>query len=108
MDLRSYYRKVRETEAGLTGEHHVMVSLPTSEGGKEGVRTEVPRSIAATLIAEGRARVATREEAAEFHTANREAKARHDQQEAADRIQVMVIPSQDLKPGGSGKQRDRS
>ncbi len=44
MDLRSYYRKVREAEAALTGEHFVMVSLETPEGGKEGVRTEASRA----------------------------------------------------------------
>ena len=83
MDLRAYYRKVREAEATLTGEHFVMVSLATSEGGKAGVRTEVPRAIAAKLIAEGAARVATEEEAPEFHEANREAQEQHDQEEAA-------------------------
>ena len=77
-----------------TGEHIVMVSLETSEGGKAGVRTEVPRAIAAKLIAEGRARVATEEEAHEFHEANREARAAHEQEEAAKRVQVMVIPAQ--------------
>ncbi len=103
MDLRAYYRKVREAEAGLAGEHIVMVSLETEEGGKSGIRTEVPRSIAARLIAEGRSRVASEEETELFREANREAKARHEQEEAARRVQVMVIPSQEFK-----KQRERS
>jgi len=97
MDLRAYYRKVREAEATLAGEHFVMVSLATSEGGKEGVRTEAPRAIAAKLIAEGRARVATEEEANEFHQGHREGKARHDREEDARRVQVVVIPSHDRK-----------
>jgi|SRR5579863_2559461 len=103
MDLRSYYRKVREAEAALIGEHFVMVSLETSEGGKAGVRTEVPRPIVAKLIAEERARMATEEEAREFHEANREGREAHAQEEAAKRVQVMVIPSSELK-----KQRERS
>ena len=41
MDIRTYYGKVRDAEATLTGEHFVMVSLATSEGGKAGVRTKV-------------------------------------------------------------------
>ena len=102
MDLRVYYGKVREAEAALTEEHPVMVSLATSEGGKAGVRTEVPRHIAARLLAEGRARVATPAEAGEFRQAHREAKEKYEQQEAARRIQVMVIPQHDLK------KRDRS
>ncbi len=103
MDLRSYYGKVRAADATLTGEHIVMVSLETSEGGKEGVRTEVPRAIAAKLIAEQRARVASAEEAAEFHEANRQAKVAHEETEAAKRVQVMVIPSHELR-----KQKERS
>ena len=103
MDLRSYYRKVREADATLAGEDFVMVSLETTEGGKAGVRTEVPRRIAARLIAELRARVATDDEAREFHEANRDARAAHEEEQAAKRVQVMVIPSHDLK-----KQRERS
>jgi hypothetical protein len=103
MDLRSYYRKVREADATLTAEDTVMVSFETTEGGRAGVRTEVPRVIAARLIAEQRARVATEDETRQFHQANREAKETHEQEEAARRVQVMVIPSHELK-----KQRERS
>src|SRR5579863_6639836 len=103
MDMRSYYKKVRDADAALTGEHFVMVSLETSEGGKAGVRTEVPRAIAARLIAEVRARVATEDETREFHEANREAREAHEESEAAKRVQVMVIPAHQLK-----KQKERS
>jgi hypothetical protein len=97
MDLRAYYRKIRETEALLTGESMVVVSIATPEGGKDGVRTEVPRMVAARLLAEGRARLAAEEETREFHDANREAREQFDQNEAARRMQVMVIPSQELR-----------
>ncbi len=103
MDLRSYYKKVRDAEAALKGEHFVMTSLDTPEGGKAGVKTEVSRCVAARLIAESRARVATEEEANAFYQAHREAKEAREQQEAAKRVQVMVIPSHELK-----KQKDRS
>jgi hypothetical protein len=103
MDLRTWYKKVRDAEAALTGEHFVIVSLATPEGGKEGVRTEAPRSIAARLIAETRARLASEEEAEEFREANRVALDRYDQEEAARRVQVMVIPAHRLK-----KQRERA
>ncbi len=102
MDLRSYYKKVRDAEATLAGEDFVMVSLATSEGGKEGVRTHAPRSIAARLIAEGRARVATAEEASEFHDEHRVAREKYEQEEAASRMQVMVVPARE-----SRKQRER-
>lgn len=103
MDVRAYYKKVREAEAGLTGEHVVTVSQDTPEGGKAGVKTEASRLIAAKLIAEGRARVATEDETRQFHEANREALERHEQNEAAKRVQVMVIPANELK-----KQKERN
>ncbi len=103
MDLKAYYGRVREAEAALTGESFVMVSLATSEGGKAGVRTEMPRLIAARLIAESRARLASDEEAAEFHEANRAAREKHEEDEAAKRVQVMVLPAREAK-----KQRERS
>jgi hypothetical protein len=93
MDLRAYYRKVREVEASISEEHVVLVSLATPEGGKAGVRTEAPRAIAAKLIAEGRARLANGEESEEFRTANRLAKEKFDQEEAARRMQVVVVPA---------------
>ena len=97
MDLRSYYQKIRDAEEMLTGESVVVVSLPTSEGGKPGVLTEAPRKVAAKLIAEGRAREASEEETQEFHANALEAKDRYDAEEAARRMHVMVIPSHDLR-----------
>ncbi len=103
MDLRTYYGKVRDAETTLAGEHFVMVSLATSEGGKAGVRTQVSRSIAARLIAETRARVANEEESQEFHEINRVARDQYDQEEAASRVQVVMVPARQAK-----KQRERS
>ena len=101
MDLRAYYRKLREAEAQLEGEEFVMVSLATPEGGKEGVRTEVTRGVAARLLAEGRARLASAEEAGEYREAVREEKARIDEEIAARQVQVMVMPA----PNDRGKKR---
>lgn len=105
MDLRSYYKKVREAEAALKGDHFVVVSLDTPEGGKAGVCTEAARHTAARLIAESRARLATQEEAQEFHETHREAKAAYEQEQAANRVQVVVIPSQEPKKAKEPKER---
>jgi hypothetical protein len=94
MDLRAYYRRVREVEVSITEDHVVVVSLATPEGGKAGVRTEVPKAIAAKLIAEGRARLGSEEEADEFRSANRQAKEKFDQEEAARRMHVVVMPAE--------------
>jgi hypothetical protein len=97
MDLRSYYKKVRDTEATLKGDEVVVVSLETAEGGKAGVRTEAPRSVAATLIAEGRARLATNEETADFREAMQAAREKYESEEAARRVQVVVMPASEAR-----------
>ncbi len=66
MDLREYYRKIRQVEAGIRDEFVVIVSRATRDGGKAGVKTDVPRSLAAKLIVEEKAELASAEEAARF------------------------------------------
>jgi hypothetical protein len=97
MDLRSYYKKVRDAEATLKGNDIVLVSLVTSEGGKEGIFTEAPRGVASKLIAEGRARVATDAEASEFREGLRAAREKYEQEEAARRLQVVMVPAKNAR-----------
>jgi hypothetical protein len=97
MDVRTYYKKVREAEATVKGKDAIVVSLATPEGGKEGVRTEAPREIAAKLIAEGRARLATKAEIEAYRQGLRAARERHEHQEAARRVQVVVMPADNKK-----------
>ncbi len=66
MDLKAYYKKIREAERLLQGEYQFMVSLATPDGGKEGVMTEVATEIASRLIVERKARRASEEEARKF------------------------------------------
>lgn len=67
MDLQVYYQDIREVEAAIPTEFAVIVSLATKDGGREGVKTEVSRQIAARSVVEGRARLASEEEAREFY-----------------------------------------
>lgn len=93
MDLRAYYKKVRETEATLPSPHAVVVSLATSDGGTAGVTTEVSTQIAARMLVEGSARVATAEEGVEFRALNERRKLAADEAAAANRLQVVVVPA---------------
>jgi hypothetical protein len=103
MDVRSYYKRVKDTEEALQGSEIVLVSLETPEGGKPGVLTEAPRGVAARMIAERRARVATEAEAAEFREGLRAARRKHEREEAARRVQIVVMPQADDK--GNAKER---
>jgi hypothetical protein len=62
MDLRQYFRKIREVEASIAEPYPLVTSLATEDGGKAGVVAEVPRYEAARTIVEGRARLANDEE----------------------------------------------
>jgi len=66
MDLRAYYQKIRKIEASITATDVVVVSRETPDGGKPGVRSDVPRSLAARLIAEEKADLASSEDAKQF------------------------------------------
>jgi hypothetical protein len=66
MDLRVYYQKLRKIETELIEPFVVLVSRETPDGGKPGVMTEVPRSVAAKMAAEERADIATPEQSTQF------------------------------------------
>lgn len=107
MDLQVYYRKIRELEESLKDPSVVVVSLETPGGGRAGVRTEVARRIAARMIVEGGARLASAEESREFLEDNAEAKRRADQVAAAARMQFAVVTPHEfrrLKGGQAAKE----
>ncbi|MBV9503810.1 MAG: hypothetical protein JO323_02270 [Acidobacteriia bacterium] len=62
MNLRGYYKRLRETESAIEEPFPVIVSLATPDGGKAGQRTEVSRALAARMITDGLARLATSDE----------------------------------------------
>lgn len=97
MDLQIYYKKIREAEEGLKDPSAVVVSLETADGGRAGIRTEVPRRIAAKMMVEGCARLASPEEAQKFQEQQAEAKRQADQAAAASRMQFTVISPTDLR-----------
>jgi hypothetical protein len=91
MDLKQYFRKLREIEAGIKEPYVMVSSLETSDGGKAGTISEVSRAIAAKSIAEGRAMLATEQEAKLY--AEKQLTARHAAEKAAlaSRLQVAIV-----------------
>ena len=63
MDLKLYYQKIRDTESKIPDVFPVIVSQETDDGGKAGSCAEVTRAVAAKMITEGTARLATAAEA---------------------------------------------
>lgn len=69
MDLRAYYQTIRKIEDEIAEESVILISREGPDDGRGGVKTEVRRALAARLIAEGKAELASAEQAAEFREA---------------------------------------
>jgi len=97
MNLRAYYQKVRDIEDTLVEAFVVLISHETPDGGKAGLFTEVPKQVAAKMIADGRASVASEEKAREFQEKKLEAKRVADQEAVASKMQLTVVPTADIR-----------
>ncbi|MBN9658675.1 MAG: hypothetical protein J0H49_10895 [Acidobacteria bacterium] len=91
MDLKGYFRKVKELEKKFQDREFYVVSLATQDGGKAGVLTQVSRRVGCQLIVEGKARRADEDEVAKFQADLAARRLAHEKQEAISRIQVQVI-----------------
>ncbi len=103
MDLRLYYQKVRNTEAEIAEAFPVVVSKETQDGGKDGRYAEVTRAIAAKMIVEGTARLATADEAKTYRDAQAEAKRIADQETEAAKVQFTVVSTSEMAKLTGGK-----
>jgi uncharacterized Fe-S cluster-containing radical SAM superfamily enzyme len=92
-----FYQKLRKIEHEISDPHVVVVSEETPDGGKAGHKAEVARHIAARLILEGRARLASAEESAEYRKTTVQALEDAEQRALAERVHVNVISDADLK-----------
>jgi hypothetical protein len=99
MDLRVYYQKLRKIEAEITEPFVVLVSRATPDGGKPGVMTDVPRELAARMVADERADLANPEQSALFREGVEKAwKAAQDAQ-AEKPVEVPIPSANPARPG---------
>ena len=68
MDLRNYFLKIREVESQIGEPYTIVVSVETGDGGRAGTPTEVSRALAAKMIVDGSARLATAKEKQAFQS----------------------------------------
>jgi hypothetical protein len=97
MNLRAYFQKIRAAELTIEEEAPLTVSLATDDGGLEGIKSEVPRELAAKLIVEGKVRLATPEEA-EAHRADQAERRRQlAERDASGRLQVAILSDRQVE-----------
>ncbi len=97
MDLRLFYQKVRQLEKEMTGSHAVVVSNETSDGGRPGQTAEVPKGVAARMIVEGKARLATAEECARHQAGVALAMDTAQRRELTGRTQARLLSDGDIE-----------
>jgi hypothetical protein len=97
MDLKVYYAKIRSLQATLAEEFPIVVSRETGDGGKAGTLTEVSRALAAKLVVDRVAELASEEAAKAFRARQAEAKAKADQLAEANKVQLTVLPLKELE-----------
>lgn len=96
MDLKRYYQKIRQVESSIVDAFAVVVSLETPEGGIPGTLTEVTPRVAAKMVVDGVAKLASDEEAQRLRAAQAEAQHAAEAAAAASRVQFTVVPSVEL------------
>ena len=107
MDLKAYYRRIRETEASFEDEFPVVKSLATESGGREGRLTETTRAVAARMLADGVAVLASAVEAAAHRKAAAAAKRAEEERRRAAQVQFAVLSEADLRALTQGGPRGR-
>jgi len=108
VDVRQYYRKVREIEATVTEPYPLVVSLETSDGGKAGKVSEVSRELAAKMIVEARVVLAGEEEKELYFQQQAARKKAAQQAEFARRVQVAIVSDSDLQTQIAGQKSNHS
>lgn len=103
MDIKQYFRKIKETESSITELYPVIVSLETSDGGKAGSLCEVPRAVAAKMIVERKATLASVEEREMFFQQQEIAKKAAEKAEMARRLQVAIVADSDFHNATTAK-----
>lgn len=92
MDLRIYYQKLRQKEREIEAPHVLIVSLETPDGGKGGQKTEVARLLAARMIIEGRARLASEAEIADYQAEQERGRLEAEEKALSGRLLVNLVP----------------
>lgn len=96
MDLKHYYQKIRDMETKIVDAFAVVVSLETADGGKPGTITEVIPKVAAKMVVDGVARLASADEAKQFRDQQAEALRVAEQMAASSKVQLTVLPTSEL------------
>ncbi len=96
MDLKEYYKEVAKIEASIKTPFAVVVSLSTPNGGREGLVSEVARSVAARMVADKQARLADAKEIKAYQRDREQELKRRDDAVSRERIRAALAVEDEL------------
>ncbi len=106
MDLKQYFKKIKDIEATLESPYPLIVSLETTDGGKAGTIVEVSRLEAAKAIAENRAVLASEEQKTAYVERELARKRAIEKAEMARRLQIAIVSNPEFRESQSSYERD--
>jgi hypothetical protein len=106
MDLKQYFKKIRDTEGEIEEQYPLIVSLDTPDGGKAGAIVEVSRLQAAKAIAENRAILATDDQRTAHYAREASRKKSAEKAELARRLQIAIISDPELRSEATKKEEE--
>ena len=104
MDLRVYYKRIHETKDKLTEDDVVVVSCATPDGGRAGVCNEVPKGLAAKMLVDGTAVLASEDVAKEFRSRQAAEKEKADREVAASKIPLTIMSTEEVTRLRAGRE----
>jgi hypothetical protein len=90
MESREFFRRARKLAAEIGQPFVVVSSKETTDGGREGVLSQVSRETAARLILKDLAVLATAEQTAEYFAADERTRASFEAEQLRNRIHVAL------------------
>jgi hypothetical protein len=106
MDLKQYFKKIKDTEATVDEPYPLVVSLETPDGGKPGAIIEVSRREAARAIVEGRAVMASEEQKKSYFEQGAARRKSAEKVELSRRLQIAIVSDSDLRKATAVEEGD--
>ncbi|MFN7920743.1 MAG: hypothetical protein U0Q16_11635 [Bryobacteraceae bacterium] len=97
MDLKVYFRQIREMAAEIKKDFVVVASKWNANGAKDGVLTEVSRDLAAKLIVDDKARLADDGETARYYQELQKAADKAQEEDRISKVQFAVLSEADVE-----------
>lgn len=97
MNLRDYYREITAQEAEIEDAFVLVISLPTPNGGRAGVVSEVNRATAAKMIVDKLTRLATPEEVKKLRDDREEKQRLKDLASLQERVRMTRLAEDELR-----------